>query len=212
MELCGLPGGGSTGDAARHQGSDARIARLLQSYAEVGIRVGFVDITGPLGVPCCKAYVVHPDGRISAGTGAHLNARRALISALTETPYPYPHGPASRPLPPAAVRVPLEALPDYDRGDARESEQGRRPSFVHASPFCHGGLFRMLDDRLAAEQRQRFAGEAGGTVARRHDGDAPRRAAHGAPLPVAVVVSGSMVRQRMVAPSMRLPSARAGRA
>ncbi len=100
---------------------DARIARLLQSYAEVGIRVGFVDITGPLGVPCCKAYVVHPDGRISAGTGAHLNARRALISALTETPYPYPHGPASRPLPPAGVRVPLEALPDYDRGDAREN-------------------------------------------------------------------------------------------
>lgn len=100
---------------------DARIARLLQSYREVGIQVGFVDITGPLGVPCCKAYVVHPDGQISAGTGAHLNARRALISALTETPYPYPHGPVSRPLAPAAVRVPLEALPDYDRGDAKEN-------------------------------------------------------------------------------------------
>lgn len=100
---------------------DPRIARLLQSYAELGIRVGFLDITGPLGLPCCKVFVVHPDGQVAAGTGAHLNARRALISALTETPYPYPHGPASRPLAPAAVRVPLEALPDYDQGDAREN-------------------------------------------------------------------------------------------
>ncbi|MBI5062756.1 MAG: YcaO-like family protein, partial [Desulfatitalea sp.] len=100
---------------------DARIARLLQSYAEVGIQVGFLDITGPLGLPCCKAFVMHPDGQIAAGTGAHLDARRALISALTETPYPYPHGPASQPLAPAAVRVPLEALPDYDRGNAQDN-------------------------------------------------------------------------------------------
>ncbi|MFZ1983330.1 MAG: YcaO-like family protein [Desulfatitalea sp.] len=101
--------------------SDARIARLLQGYADLGIRVGFLDITGPLGVPCCQCFVMGADGTIVAGTGAHLDARRALISALTETPYPFPHGPASRPLPPAAVRVPLEALPDYDRGDAEEN-------------------------------------------------------------------------------------------
>jgi ribosomal protein S12 methylthiotransferase accessory factor YcaO len=100
---------------------DARIARLLQGYAELGIRVGFLDITGPLGLPCCKCFVMGVDGEMAAGTGAHLDARRALISALTETPYPFPHGPASRPLAPAAVRVPLEALPDFDRGDAEEN-------------------------------------------------------------------------------------------
>jgi ribosomal protein S12 methylthiotransferase accessory factor len=98
--------------------SDERIGRLLQGYADRGIRVGFLDITGPLGLPCCKCYVMGVDGEMAAGTGAHLDARHALISALTETPYPFPHGPASRPLAPAAVRVPLEALPDYDRGDA----------------------------------------------------------------------------------------------
>ncbi|MDA8140803.1 MAG: YcaO-like family protein [Desulfobacteraceae bacterium] len=95
---------------------DVRVARLLQSYAELGIRVGFVDLTGPLGVPCCKAYVKDGDGHIAAGTGAHLNARQALISALTETPYPYPHADPSQFLARPAVRVPLEALPDYDQG------------------------------------------------------------------------------------------------
>lgn len=100
---------------------DARVARLLRNYAGLGIRVGYLDITGPLGLPCCKSFVVGADGQVAAGTGAHLNARRALMSALTETPYAFPNGPPSRPLPPAAVRVPLEALPDYDRGDPEEN-------------------------------------------------------------------------------------------
>lgn len=101
--------------------NDGRVGRLLQSYAGLGIRLGFVDITGPLGVPCCKVFVKGGDGEIAAGTSAHLDARRALISALTETPYPYPHGGPSVSLPPAVVRVPLEALPDYDRGDPDEN-------------------------------------------------------------------------------------------
>ncbi|KJS32551.1 MAG: hypothetical protein VR64_06515 [Desulfatitalea sp. BRH_c12] len=96
---------------------DARTARLLQSYAERGVHVGFLDVTGPLGVPCCKCFVMGADGQVAAGTGAHLDARRALLSALTETPYPYPNSPPSRPLAPAPVRVPIEALPDYDQGD-----------------------------------------------------------------------------------------------
>ncbi|MCJ8502660.1 YcaO-like family protein [Desulfatitalea alkaliphila] len=96
---------------------DPAVARLMQHYAARGIRVGFVDLTGPLGVPCCKSYVVAADGTLAIGTGAHLDARRALLSALTETTYPFPNGPPSRPPSPAAVRVPLSALPDYDRGD-----------------------------------------------------------------------------------------------
>lgn len=100
---------------------DERVASLLRSYVQRGIHVGFMDLTGPLGVPCCKCYVVHGDGEIAIGTSAHLSAKQALVSALTETPYPFPTGPPSRPLPPAAIRVPLEALPDYDRGHAEQN-------------------------------------------------------------------------------------------
>jgi ribosomal protein S12 methylthiotransferase accessory factor YcaO len=62
--------------------------------------------------------VVSPEGQIIKGTGAHLDGKRAVISALTETPYPYPYGPPSRP--PAAVYPTrrLEALPDHATGHA----------------------------------------------------------------------------------------------
>ena len=100
---------------------DDEIARLLQRYRQLGIQVGFVDITGPLGVPCCKGFVKGPDGNIATGTSAHLNARRALLSALTEIPYPFPGGPPTMPLAEAAVRVPLEALPNYDHGSSQEN-------------------------------------------------------------------------------------------
>lgn len=97
---------------------DERLASLLQAYRDHGIHVGFLDLTGPLGVPCCKCYVVGAHGEVAVGTSAHLDAKQALISALTETPHPFPNGLPSRPLPPTKVRVPLEALPNYDCGDA----------------------------------------------------------------------------------------------
>ena len=100
---------------------DDRIARLLQSYARSGIQVGFLDITGSLGVPCCKAFVQGPDGQIASGTSAHLNARSALLSALTEIPYPFPGGAPTQSQLPATVRVPLEALPNHDRGNSTEN-------------------------------------------------------------------------------------------
>lgn len=102
---------------------DGRIKRLLRSYAELGVHVGFLDITGPLGLPCCKCFVRHVNGEVVVGTAAHLDARRALLSALTETPYPYPGGPPSQPLPAAGVRVPLEALTNYDQGDPERNLQ-----------------------------------------------------------------------------------------
>ncbi len=103
------------------ESGDERIAGLLQAYAQRGIHIGFLDLTGPLGLPCCKCYVMHADGEVAIGTSAHLNAKQALVSALTETPYPFPNGPDSQPLPQAGVRVPLEALPNYDRGDVDEN-------------------------------------------------------------------------------------------
>jgi ribosomal protein S12 methylthiotransferase accessory factor YcaO len=103
------------------ESQDPTLSRLLQQYREREIRVGFIDITGPLGVPCCKCYVAHGDGTIAAGTGAHLNAAKALVSALTETPYPFPYGPPSLTSHRPAVRVPVEKLPDYDTGVAERN-------------------------------------------------------------------------------------------
>ncbi len=96
--------------------ADERVAALLSSYAQCGIHIQFLDITPPLAIPCCKCFVTGGEGTITSGTAAHLNARQALISAMTETPYPYPCGPPSAPVPRAAVRVRLEDLPDYGAG------------------------------------------------------------------------------------------------
>lgn len=97
-----------------------RLAALLQSYRSNGIHLQFQDLTPPMGLPCCKCFVVAADGRIAKGAGAHLDARRALLAALTETPFPYPGGPPSRPALEGLVRVPVEALPDYSSGDPEQ--------------------------------------------------------------------------------------------
>ncbi|HHP7235146.1 MAG TPA: YcaO-like family protein [Desulfobacterales bacterium] len=118
---------------------EPRIAALLAGYAVQGIGLQFQDITAELGVPCCKCFVVGEDGCIYTGTGAHLDARRALVAALTETPYPFPGGPASQPPMRDILRVPLENLPDYTCGnpadDLKNMEtllcaNGRTPVYV----------------------------------------------------------------------------------
>jgi YcaO-like protein with predicted kinase domain len=95
------------------EAADPQIDALLESYRHLGIRVYFQDITPSLGVPCCRCFVVSRQGTVVKGTGAHLDARRSLLAALTETPYPYPGGPPSVPILEGLLRVPLEALPDY---------------------------------------------------------------------------------------------------
>jgi ribosomal protein S12 methylthiotransferase accessory factor YcaO len=99
------------------------IAMLLSNYAELGIHLQFQDITTELGVPCCKCFVLKPDGQVVKGTGAHLDAGRALLAAMTETPYPYPAGPPSRPALPDRLRVRLEDLPDYTGADVHRDLQ-----------------------------------------------------------------------------------------
>ena len=99
---------------------DERLAALLESYRCNGIRLQFQDLTPPMGLPCCKCFVTAADGRIAKGTGAHLDARRALLAALTETPFPYPGGPPSRPAMEGLVQVPVEALPNYASGDPEQ--------------------------------------------------------------------------------------------
>ena len=100
----------------RAETNDPEIGRLFAAYRQSGIDVLFQDLTSTFGIPCCKCFVRGRDGSISKGVGAHLSARKALLSALTETPYPFPGGPVSARGPENLVIVPLENLPDYSTG------------------------------------------------------------------------------------------------
>ncbi len=75
--------------------------------------VQFQDISQTFGVPCYKCFIVSQNEEIVKGTAAHLDGKKALISALTETPYPYPNGPASNPGPDGLPTLCFENLPDY---------------------------------------------------------------------------------------------------
>ena len=94
------------------------IAALLENYRAQGVEPIFQDITSDLGVPCYKCFALLAEGGLVKATGASLSGQRAALSALTETPFPYPHGPASAPGPSGLqVRV-LEDLPDHATGSA----------------------------------------------------------------------------------------------
>jgi len=94
---------------------DPEIKKLLGNYALAGIHVWFMDMTPETGIPCYKAIVSSQRGDINTGSGADLNGKRALISAMTETPYPYPGPPSA--LAPAGLPIrKLEELPNYSTG------------------------------------------------------------------------------------------------
>jgi ribosomal protein S12 methylthiotransferase accessory factor len=96
---------------------DAAVGSLLADYRQRGIDVIFQDCRTGLGVPCYKCFVYGPGpDELAKGTSAHFAGWQAALSALTETPYPYPHGPASRPGPADLPVRYLEALPDYSSG------------------------------------------------------------------------------------------------
>ena len=95
---------------------DPRIAGLLDEYEEKGIRIQFQALDAGLGVPCYKCFVIAPDGSIVKGTAAHLNGKRALVSALTETPYPHAGAPPSKPRLENLPALSYESLPDYATG------------------------------------------------------------------------------------------------
>ncbi|QTA81043.1 Cyclodehydratase ATP-ad Mg2+-binding domain-containing protein [Desulfonema limicola] len=96
---------------------EPKLNALLRNYVEAGIRVQFQDITSDMGLPCCKCFVINKHGQVIKGTGANLNAGKALISALTETPYPFPYGEPSDYGLYRLTRVPFENLPDYSLGN-----------------------------------------------------------------------------------------------
>ncbi len=97
---------------------DTAVDGLLADYRRRGIDVVFQDCTGGLGIPCYKCFVYGPGpDELAKGTSAHFAGWQAALAALTETPYPYPNGPASRSGPPELPMRFLEELPDYTSGN-----------------------------------------------------------------------------------------------
>jgi len=118
---------------------DPKLSMLLNDYAARGVHVMFQDITTEFGIPCYYAFVMGRHGEVIRGTGAGLDGRRAIVSALTETPYPYPQSPPSAPsLRGLAVRK-QEDLPNVSMEDPFRNIQmlekmlianNRRPVYV----------------------------------------------------------------------------------
>ena len=100
-----------------------QVAGLLADYAAKGIHLQFQDLTTEFGIPCYKCFVIGADGAIHKGTGAHPDGRRALLSAMTETPYPYPYGPPSGPGLEGLPTVRFEDLSCYAGGDTAHDLQ-----------------------------------------------------------------------------------------
>jgi len=92
---------------------DEPIKGLLDDYRARGIHVYFQDISPAFGIPGCACFAVHPNGTVAKGAGVNLDGRRAVLSALTETPYPYPKGPPSSPAPADLPWLQFESLPDF---------------------------------------------------------------------------------------------------
>lgn len=101
----------------RLEAGDERVARLLADIVACGMHVWFMDCTPEFGVPCYKAILTGRHGDVNKGMGAGLCGPRALVSALTEIPYPFP-GPAGLPAPEGLPVRRLEDLPDLSTGSA----------------------------------------------------------------------------------------------
>jgi len=97
----------------RVSSDDPNVAGLLSDFRRKGIWVRFQDLASGMGVPCYKCFVVDSAGQVVKGTGAHLDGKKALLSALTETPYPYPVSRPSSPCPEGLPTLRLEDLPVY---------------------------------------------------------------------------------------------------
>jgi ribosomal protein S12 methylthiotransferase accessory factor YcaO len=92
------------------------LSALFNDYRTRGIHLQFQDISPAFGIPCCTCFVTHHDGTVAKGGGANLNGKLAVLSALTETPYPYPAGPPSTPATPALPWLEFESLPNFSTG------------------------------------------------------------------------------------------------
>lgn len=106
---------------------------LFEAYDRQGIRINFQEITTRFGVPAFRCFVTAAAGEIIRGTGAHLDGRKAVMAALTETPYPFPSGPPSGPGLPGLPLRRFEDLPNYDT-----NSNSRNLTLLEALLKAHG--------------------------------------------------------------------------
>ncbi len=99
---------------------DPHLAPLLADLQERDIYPWFQDITPEFGVPAYRCLVQGTDDTVYRGTSAHLDGKKALISALTETPYPYPEGDPTRKPPENLPDRGSETLPCWSTGDINQ--------------------------------------------------------------------------------------------
>ncbi|MCM0756343.1 YcaO-like family protein [Desulfovibrio aminophilus] len=99
----------------RLETDDPQVGKLLDDYAACGIAPWILDTTPEFGVPCWKSIVLGRRGDVNKGMGCGLSGRRALVSGMTETPYPFP-GPAGSPAPEGLPARRLEDLPEIGTG------------------------------------------------------------------------------------------------
>lgn len=127
------------GRCFRLTSDDPEVRGLLDRYREQGVDTVFQDLTTELGVPCFKCFVHPAGGGLAKATGASLSGRRAALSALTETPFPFPSGPASALGTQDLPERRLEDLPDHSTGSAAGdlalleailADQGLEPVYV----------------------------------------------------------------------------------
>lgn len=97
--------------------NEALLADLLEKYKNSGIDLCFQDISGHLGVPTFKAFVKTADGEIVKATGANLDSRAALVSAMTEVPYPFPDSPDCRASALGGENLPVKNIADFPSFD-----------------------------------------------------------------------------------------------
>ena len=99
---------------------DAGLAPLLADLRERDIYPWFQDITPEFGVPAYRCLVQGSDGAVYRGTCAHPDGKKAVISALTETPYPYPEGPPTQKPPENLPVLDCDALPCLSSGNIKQ--------------------------------------------------------------------------------------------
>jgi len=117
---------------------DSPVRKMLQGYTEKGVHVQFLDITSEFGIPCYKAFIQCPNGPILKGCGAHLDGKRAAVSALTEVPY-HPAWFAPGPTIRGPKELDYQDLPNYSSGDVSQDlkllerlliSNGYRPVYI----------------------------------------------------------------------------------
>ena len=112
---------------------------ILQQCRKDGFEVQFLDMTSEFGIPCYKAFIQGPDGAILKGCAAHLDGKRAAVSALTEVPF---HSSWFHPVPMVhgLKVVKANSLPNYSAGHVTHdlnilerllAANGYRPIYVN---------------------------------------------------------------------------------